>query len=142
MDSRVRTLILLSNTMQTILSVPRGSNFSRRFPNPTIGNPTDNGTAPFATAADAMAVEPALAFPDYYLLTLGATGISSGLDTRFPPDLANDPFQITDYIPYLAYGGSPVHRFFQMWQQLDCSAAIPRPATRADALRTSSPGWR
>jgi phospholipase C len=93
------------------------------LPQPEVGNPTDNGTAPFATVADAMAVEPALLFPDYYLLTLGATGIPSGLDTRFPSNLSNDPFQITDYIPYVAYAGSPVHRFFQMWQELDCSVA-------------------
>ncbi len=93
------------------------------LPQPDVGNPTSNGTAPFATVADAEAIEPALLIPDYYLLTIGGTGIPSGLDTRFPTDLANDPFQITDYIPYVAYAGSPVHRFFQMWQQLDCSLA-------------------
>lgn len=93
------------------------------LPQPNVGNPTSNGTAPFATVADAMAVEPALPYSDYYLLTIGATGIVSGLDTRFPSDLPNDPFQITDYIPYTAYAGSPVHRFFQMWQELDCSIA-------------------
>jgi phospholipase C len=93
------------------------------LPQPKVGNPTDNGTAPFATVADAMAIEPGLLTPDYYLLTIGGTGIPSGLDTRFPADLPNYPFQITDYIPYTAYAGSPVHRFFQMWQQLDCSIA-------------------
>jgi phospholipase C len=93
------------------------------LPQPKVGNPTNNGTAPFATVADAIAIEPALLLPDYYLLTLGATGIPSGLDTRFPTELSNNPFQITDYIPYIAYAGSPVHRFFQMWQQLDCSLA-------------------
>ncbi len=40
-------------------------------------------------------------------------------DTRFPPDLPNGPFQITKYVPYDAYTGDPVHRFFQMWQQYD-----------------------
>lgn len=93
------------------------------LPQPNVGNPTSNGEAPFASVADAMAVEPALLPPDYYLLTLGATGIPSGVDTRFPENLANYPFQITDYIPYIAYAGSPVHRFFQMWQELDCSLA-------------------
>ena len=71
-----------------------------------------------------MAIEPGLLDPDYYLLTNGFTGISSGVDTRFPADLANAPFQITDYIAYPAYAGSPVHRFFQMWQELDCSRAF------------------
>ncbi|MHB8421980.1 MAG: alkaline phosphatase family protein [Leptospirales bacterium] len=41
-------------------------------------------------------------------------------DARFPARLPNAPFQITRYVPYLnAYVGSPVHRFFQMWQQID-----------------------
>jgi len=31
------------------------------------------------------------------------------------------PFQLTPAIPYDAYTGDPVHRFYQMWQQLDCS---------------------
>lgn len=30
------------------------------------------------------------------------------------------PFQITPGIPYDAYAASPVHRFYQMWQQMDC----------------------
>jgi phospholipase C len=104
-------------------SSPTKTQLFPTLPQPNVGNPTDNGTAPFATVAEAMATEPALLFPDYYLLTIGGTGIPSGLDTRFPTNLANDPFQITDYIPYVAYAGSPVHRFFQMWQQLDCNMA-------------------
>jgi acid phosphatase len=41
------------------------------------------------------------------------------LDTRFPADLPNGPFRITRYAPYTATVGDPVHRFFQMWQQVD-----------------------
>jgi hypothetical protein len=41
--------------------------------------------------------------------------------------LSNDPFQITNHIPYSSYSGSPVHRFFQMWQQLDCDLANATP---------------
>jgi acid phosphatase len=41
------------------------------------------------------------------------------LDTRFPADLPNGPFRITRYAPYTATVGDPVHRFFQMWQQID-----------------------
>ncbi len=34
------------------------------------------------------------------------------------------PFQITSQsFPYDTYAASPVHRFYQMWQQLDCDAA-------------------
>ena len=41
------------------------------------------------------------------------------LDTRFPDDLPNGPFQISKYVPYAEYTGDPVHRFFQMWQDVD-----------------------
>jgi phospholipase C len=40
-------------------------------------------------------------------------------DRRFPGALPNGPFQITKYVPYTAYVGDPIHRFFQMWQQHD-----------------------
>ncbi|MGH7750742.1 MAG: alkaline phosphatase family protein, partial [Candidatus Dormibacteria bacterium] len=40
-------------------------------------------------------------------------------DTRFPPTLPNCPYRITTYVPYTAYTGDPVHRFYQMWQQVD-----------------------
>ncbi len=53
--------------------------------------------------------------------TAGASGQPSYVpDTRFPANLPNGPFQITQYVPYTnAYVGDPVHRFFQMWQQMD-----------------------
>lgn len=40
-------------------------------------------------------------------------------DPRFPADLPNGPFQITHHVSYGAHTGDPVHRFFQMWQQVD-----------------------
>jgi acid phosphatase len=40
-------------------------------------------------------------------------------DARFPSLLPNGPFQITKYVDYTATVGDPVHRFFQMWQQVD-----------------------
>ena len=40
-------------------------------------------------------------------------------DTRFPTNLPNGPYQISKYVPYAAYTGDPVHRFFQMWQDVD-----------------------
>ena len=40
-------------------------------------------------------------------------------DARFPADLANGPFQISKYVSYGAHTGDPVHRFFQMWQQIN-----------------------
>jgi hypothetical protein len=40
-------------------------------------------------------------------------------DPRFPALLPNGPFQITKHVDYTAPVGDPVHRFFQMWQQVD-----------------------
>ncbi len=40
-------------------------------------------------------------------------------DARFPASLPNGPFQITRHVDYTAVIGDPVHRFFQMWQQVD-----------------------
>jgi acid phosphatase len=42
-----------------------------------------------------------------------------GPDRRFPASLPNGPFQITRYVGYAERTGDPVHRFFQMWQQVD-----------------------
>jgi phospholipase C len=39
-------------------------------------------------------------------------------------NLPPSPFQLTSKtFPYNSYAASPVHRFYQMWQQLDCEAA-------------------
>jgi len=47
-------------------------------------------------------------------------GLPQGVpDTRFPTDLPNGPYQISKYVPYASYTGDPVHRFFQMWQDVD-----------------------
>jgi phospholipase C len=52
--------------------------------------------------------------------TRGAIGQpSSAPDARFPANLPNGPYQISKYVPYSGYTGDPVHRFFQMWQQID-----------------------
>jgi acid phosphatase len=40
-------------------------------------------------------------------------------DQRFPASLPNGPFPITRYADWTAAVGDPVHRFFQMWQQVD-----------------------
>jgi phospholipase C len=53
----------------------------------------------------------------YTTYALGQPG--GVLDTRFPIDLPNGPYQISKYVPYASYTGDPVHRFFQMWQDFD-----------------------
>ena len=68
---------------------------------------------------------------DYYQYMLtGGTGQPNGApDARVSyagkdaTHLPNGPYQLTNAnFPYDAFSASPVHRFFQMWQQLDCSA--------------------
>jgi phospholipase C len=83
-------------------------------------------TAPFPSAAAAASVENGLESEDYVLLSTGGTGLKHGVpDTRIPnqSSLPSGPFQLTSKThPYDAYDNSPVHRFYQMWQQSDCSA--------------------
>lgn len=101
------------------------------LPAPNTGSaPTaasDTNPPPFATLAAARAFEGAVLEPqDVAQLTTGATGLPKGVpDTRFGANtftLPNGPFQISrvgpDYDQYIA---SPVHRFYQAWQQADCS---------------------
>jgi phospholipase C len=99
------------------------------LPAPLAGGPSDvchdNG---ICTIADATSSENGLA-PGYskFLLT-GGTGLTSRTpDTRIANvlDLPPGPFQLTNAttFPYDAYAASPVHRFYQMWQQADCNMA-------------------
>jgi phospholipase C len=65
---------------------------------------------------------------DYYAyLVTGGTGQTSGTpDARIKnvDSLPPGPFQLTngDAFTYNSYAQSPVHRFYQMWQQLNCDA--------------------
>lgn len=93
-----------------------------KLPTPLAGGPA----VPFIPSlAVAKAVENGLPNDMYYkYLTTGGTGLKAGVpDTRIPNvnDLPAGPFQLTPGVPYDAYAASPVHRFYQMWQQLDCN---------------------
>jgi phospholipase C len=83
--------------------------------------------APFPDVATAKFYENGLPDDYYVYLTTGGTGLAHGaVDTRVPnaTSLPSGPFQITSAThPYDAYDNSPVHRFYQMWQQFDCNAA-------------------
>jgi phospholipase C len=88
----------------------------------------NTGSAPtqpyLASAAQAEAIEPALPSADYVELAEGGTGLPNDVvDTRFPATLPNAPVSMHASISYNDYANSPVHRFFQMWQQLDCNVA-------------------
>jgi phospholipase C len=84
-------------------------------------------TAPFPDVATAKLYENGLPNDYYVYLTTGGTGLAHGaVDTRVPnaTTLPSGPFQLTSAtLPYDSYANSPVHRFYQMWQQFDCSAA-------------------
>src|SRR5450432_73759 len=102
---------------------PGGKTPYAKLPPPLSGGPQ---AAPFSTIADAKNAENGLADEYYKFLTTGGTGFATKqIDTRIANvnDLPPGPFQITS--PTLSddgYAASPVHRFYQMWQQLDCSA--------------------
>ena len=89
--------------------------------------PVDTRTAPFPDVATAKHYENGLGPLTMSYFTTGGTGLNHGaIDTRIPnaTSLPNGPFQITSAThPYDAYDNSPVHRFYQMWQQFDCNAA-------------------
>ncbi|HEX3543588.1 MAG TPA: alkaline phosphatase family protein, partial [Candidatus Acidoferrum sp.] len=96
------------------------------LPPPLTGGPSDvckdNG---ICTLAQAMASENGL-YPTYYPFMLtGGTGQPSHVpDQRIQNvlDLPPGPFQLTSRsFPYDAYAASPVHRFYQAWQQSDCN---------------------
>ncbi len=103
------------------------------------GTPNAPGTKrpPFASIPDGP--KPDLAPADMYLLTTGATGLpgTHGTDVRVSDaeKLPNGPFQLTGpNLPYDSYTGDPAHRFYQMWQQSDCSTAHATPDNPAGCL--------
>ena len=96
----------------------------------TIGGQTVDGQPPFLNVPEAMSIENGLPINYYPFLMTGAVAPTSILgkpDTRIVYDgkhvnnLPPGPYQITPGL-YDVYMESPVHRFYQMWQQLDCSA--------------------
>jgi len=98
---------------------------------------SDQSPAPFQTVAAAQAAESGLEGNNYEILTTGATGLPQcSIDTRIPnaKHLPSGPYQLTPGVPYDAYAGSPVHRFYQMWQQLDCNVSNATQGNPAGCL--------
>ncbi len=109
---------------------PTGKSLFAYLPPPLAGGDeycSDTTGEPFCTESVAVAAEPNLSPAwDQYLIT-GATGIpKKNFDTRITNDqnLPPGPFQLTNgtTLTYDDYAASPIHRFYQMWQQTDCSA--------------------
>jgi phospholipase C len=122
----------------TFLLNPPKQEFPRNeLPAPLVGGPQTSyipnecaaGTPIAACQASltlAMQSESGLASNEYVDLLTGGTGQTSKTpDARITDvnDLPAGPFQLTNggTFQYDAYAASPVHRFYQMWQQLNCS---------------------
>jgi phospholipase C len=108
----------------------------KTLPPPTTGGvhqfASDTDPPPFATVQAAEQDDYGLETGDYGILTTGASGLPEGsIDTRIANvnSLGNYPFPLTGM--YDDYVNSPVHRFFQSWQQADCSVAYATPANPA-----------
>jgi phospholipase C len=111
----------------------------------TAGAPeyaSDSNPPPFATVAAAKAADYGLPTTDIKMLTTGATALPQyGIDSREPKAAMppNQPFQITPGASYDAYAASPVHRFYQMFQQMDCSASYATAANPSGCLNDLFP---
>lgn len=103
--------------------------------------PSDT-SPPFKTIAEAQDATSDLLPRDLRLLLTGATGLDPGsVDTRIANvgSLPDGPFSLTPGVPYDAYAASPVHRFYQMWQQMDCDAGHATPANPSGCLNDLFP---
>ena len=109
------------------------------LPAPLVGGPFDSYVSgdSLQLAKDS---ENGLPENYYQYLVSGGTGLASKTpDTRITNvnTLPPGPFQLTNgtTFTYNSYAQSPVHRFYQMWQQLDCSLehATPQRPSGCDA---------
>ncbi len=123
----------------TFLLSPPQSNFPKdQLPAPLTGGPSGdnayfsgdnpcNTTPPLSAIECARLSENGLAgLNEYQALVSGGTGQASHVPDQRITNVAAlpaGPFQLTNgnTFTYDAYAASPVHRFYQMWQQLNCS---------------------
>src|SRR6266853_2774013 len=121
------------NTTTIKLQAP-GTSYAPQNCYATVEQAALNGPGCLATLAEAARGDYGLRKQDLPLLTTGATGVPGGSpDTRILDynNLPNGPYPLVT-LPagedetsslYKTYGGSPVHRFYQMWQELDCDVS-------------------
>ena len=90
--------------------------------------------------AEAKEIEPGQLWSNGYTdLTIGGTGLQaySVADTRIPNvfHLGEGVFPLdSSTLTYDDYANSPVHRFYQMWQQLDCDVAYATASNPSGCL--------
>ena len=131
------------------LSPTKGKKAYDILPAPLNGGPTDvckdNGICNLADAQSSENGLPDPPAPYYESLTQGGTGLTGkvpdsrvlGVSNSAPySTLPSGPFRYTNALsfPYNAYANSPVHRFYQMWQQEDCSIKYATPANPSGCL--------
>ncbi len=97
------------------------------LPAPLNGGPSDSYVKGDSLNL-AQQSENGLASNYYQYLVSGGSGLSGAVpDTRISNvnSLPSGPFQLTNgsTFTYNSYAASPVHRFYQMWQQLNCKAS-------------------
>src|ERR1700691_1188475 len=97
------------------------------LPAPLVGGPSGDSYVKGNSLTLAQQSEIGLTSAAYQALVSGGTTLTSKTpDTRITNvnALPPGPFQLTNgtTFTYNSYAASPVHRFYQMWQQLDCSA--------------------
>jgi phospholipase C len=121
------------NTTTNKLQAP-GTSYAPQTCYTTVEQAALNGPGCLATLSEAARGDYGLSKGDLPLLTTGATEIpGNSPDTRILDynNLPNGPYPLVT-LPqgedetsslYKTYGGSPVHRFYQMWQELDCDVA-------------------
>jgi len=120
---------------------PKNKTLYGHLPAPLNGGPTDvcvdNFFVPSGTCTldQAKSSENGLPSDQYYeYMITGGTGltghvpdtrITGVLDTAPYSILPPGPFQLTNGSSFTdnSYANSPVHRFYQMWQQFDCDAS-------------------
>jgi phospholipase C len=109
-----------------------GTSYAPQNCYPDVNTAALNGPGCMATLALAKSADYGLLPQDLPLLTRGATGLpGNSPDTRIRNynNLPNGPYPLVTSQAsegatlYDTYGGSPVHRFYQMWQQLDCDVS-------------------
>ncbi|HEX3681369.1 MAG TPA: alkaline phosphatase family protein [Bryobacteraceae bacterium] len=124
---KARQHAAIDETPDTFLLDPPKVPFPNHvLPAPLVGGPKDS-YVPGDSLTIAEQSENGLPSSYYPYLISGGTGLTSKTpDTRITDvnSLPPGPFQLTNgsSFVYNSYAASPVHRFYQMWQQLDCSA--------------------
>ena len=125
------------NTDSFLLNPPTSTFPNDTLPAPLVGGPKVSYIPDLCSSGPATQCEPSILLAmqsesgltgvHYSQLLTGGTGQTSKTPDQRIPNVNNlpaGPFQLTSAtLPYDSYTASPVHRFYQMWQQLNCNTA-------------------